>query len=150
MKDDMGHDKQVLLVFIQADSGVDGTSLLDSASSGHSLFSSLKDTLLSNVIRRAQFAIPPLALMILSSRKVAGVTQTICDLRFEKVPLERHWDLVGISVQTGAVKPAFELARALRSKGIKVVLGAIMLMCWSSVRLTISGRKCRKTSLPAH
>ncbi len=123
MKDDMGHDKQVLLVFIQADSGVDGTSLLDSASSGHSLFSSLKDTLLSNVIRRAQFAIPPLALMILSSLKVAGVTQTICDLRFEKVPLERHWDLVGISVQTGAVKPAFQLAGALRSKGIKVVLG---------------------------
>ena len=123
MKGSMGHNKQVLLVFIQADSGVDGTSLLDSASSKHSFISSLKDTVLSNVIRRAQFAIPPLALMILSSQKVPGVSQTICDLRFEKVPLDRPWDLVGISVQTGAVKPAFELARALRSKGIKVVLG---------------------------
>ncbi len=84
MKEDMGHDRQVLLVFIQADSGVDGTSLLNSASSGHSVLNSLKDSLLSNVIRRAQFAIPPLALMILSSQKVPGVNQTICDLRFEK------------------------------------------------------------------
>jgi len=123
MKGGMEQDKQVLLVFIQADSGVDGTSLLDSTFSGRSIFSSLKDSLLSNVIRRAQFAIPPLALMILSSQKVSGVSQTICDLRFEKIPLQRHWDLVGISVQTGAVKPAFDLARTLRSKGIKVVLG---------------------------
>ena len=89
MKGSMGHDKQVLLVFIQADSGVDGTSLLDSASPGHNIFSVLKDSLLSNVIRRAQFAIPPLALMILSSQKKstreqkAGVihsTRMRCDL----------------------------------------------------------------------
>jgi len=81
------------------------------------------DTALSDIIRRAQFAIPPLALMILSSQKVAGVSQTFCDLRFEKLPLDQHWDMAGISVQTGAVRPAFELARALRSRGIKVVLG---------------------------
>ncbi len=116
-------EKKVLLIFIQADSGVDGAASLDSASARRSLFSSLKDTALSNIIRRAQFAIPPLALMILSSQKVAGVSQTICDLRFEKLPLDQHWDMAGISVQTGAVKPAFELARALRSRGIKVVLG---------------------------
>ena len=116
-------EKKVLLIFIQADSGVDGAASLDSASARRSLFSSLKDTALSNIIRRAQFAIPPLALMILSSQKVAGVSQTICDLRFEKLPLDQHWDMAGISVQTGAVKPAFELAHALRSRGIKVVLG---------------------------
>ncbi len=114
---------KVLLIFIQADSGVDGASLLDSASTKRSLFSSLKDSALSNIIRRAQFAIPPLSLMILSSQQVEGVSQTICDLRFEKVPLDQHWDMAGISVQTGAVRPAFELARALRSRGIKVVLG---------------------------
>jgi len=119
----MEQDKKVLLIFIQADSGVDGASLLDSASAKRGLFSSLKDSALSNVIRRAQFAIPPLALMILSSQSVPGVSQTICDLRFENLPLDRHWDLAGISVQTGAVKPAFDLARLLRSKGIKVVLG---------------------------
>lgn len=115
--------KSVLLIFIQADSGVDGTASLDNASPKHGLFGSLKERVLSNVIRRAQFAIPPLSLMILSSVQVTGVTQTICDLRFERLPLDRHWDMAGISVQTGAVKPAFELARSLRSKGIKVVLG---------------------------
>ena len=116
-------EKRVLLIFIQADSGVDGASLLDSATVKRSFFSSLKDSALSNIIRRAQFASPPLALMILSSQKVTGVSQTFCDLRFEKLPLDQHWDMAGISVQTGAVKPAFELARALRSRGIKVVLG---------------------------
>ena len=116
-------EKRVLLIFIQADSGVDGASLLDSATVKRSLLSSLKDSALSNIIRRAQFVIPPLSLMILSSQKVPGVSQTICDLRFEKLPLEQHWDMAGISVQTGAVKPAFDLARALRSRGIKVVLG---------------------------
>ncbi len=115
--------KSVLLVFIQADSGVDGASLLDSASARRGFFSSFKEQAFSQVIRRAQFAIPPLALMILSSVKVPGVTQSICDLRFDTLPLDRHWDLAGISVQTGAVKPAFDLARILRSRGIKVVLG---------------------------
>lgn len=116
-------EKRVLLIFIQADSGVDGAASLDSASAKRSIFTSLKDSALSNIIRRAQFAIPPLALMILSSQVVPGVSQTICDLRFEKLPLDQHWDMAGISVQTGAVKPAFELAHALRSQGIKVVLG---------------------------
>ena len=116
-------EKRVLLIFIQADSGVDGAASLNSASVKPSLFSSLKDSALSNIIRRAQFAIPPLALMILSSQKVAGVSQIFCDLRFEKLPLDQHWDMAGISVQTGAVRPAFELAHALRSRGIKVVLG---------------------------
>ena len=115
--------KKVLLIFIQADSGVDGAASLDSASAKRSLFTSLKDSALSNIIRRAQFAIPPLALMILSSQQVTGVSQTICDLRFDKLSLDQHWDMAGISVQTGAVKPAFELAHALRSRGIKVVLG---------------------------
>ena len=115
-------EKKVLLIFIQADSGVDGAASLDSASAKRSLFSSLKEIALSNIIRRAQFAIPPLALMILSSQKVAGVSQTFCDLRFEKLSLDQHWDMAGISVQAGAVRPAFELARALRSRGIKVVV----------------------------
>jgi radical SAM superfamily enzyme YgiQ (UPF0313 family) len=119
----MEEEKKLLLIFIQADSGVDGASLLDSESVKRGIFSTLKDNAMSNIIRRAQFAIPPLSLMILSSRKVPGVKQSICDLRFEKLPLDRHWDLAGISVQTGAVKPAFELARLLRSRGISVVLG---------------------------
>ena len=83
----------------------------------------MKDRAMSGVIKRAQFAIPPLSLMILSSVEVPGVTQEICDLRFDKLPLEKPWDLVGISVQTGAVRPAFEIASLFRSRGTKVVLG---------------------------
>jgi radical SAM superfamily enzyme YgiQ (UPF0313 family) len=112
----------VLLVFVQAGSGVDGPNLLGQ-SGRRKLFSVLKDKAMNSLIKRAQFAIPPLSLMILSSVDVPGVTQQICDLRFENLPDGEHWDLVGISVQTGAVKPAFELAARLRSKGLKVVLG---------------------------
>ncbi|TCD48661.1 radical SAM protein [Chlorobium sp. N1] len=118
-----GAEKNVLLVFIQADSGVDGASLLAEGERSPGLFSSLRDTLFSRIIRRAQFAIPPLSLMILASVEVEGVRQEYCDLRFERFPADREWDLVGISVQTGAVRPAFELARALRRRGVKVVLG---------------------------
>ncbi len=105
-----------------ADSGVDGPSLLgESERSG--FLRSLKDGVLKNVIKRAQFAIPPLSLMILSSVDEPSVEQHICDLRFETLPVDRPWDMIGISVQTGAVKPTFELSALLRAKGFKVVLG---------------------------
>ena len=48
----MAGEKKVLLIFIQADSGVDGAASLDTALAKRSLFSSLKDTALSNIIRR--------------------------------------------------------------------------------------------------
>lgn len=115
-------DRSVLLVFVPSDSGVDGPSLLgDTERKGY--FHGLKDRVLKQIIKRAQFAIPPLSLMILSSIDEPGVEQHICDLRFEQFPLERQWDLVGISVQTGAVKPAFELSALLQERGIRVALG---------------------------
>ncbi|MBN1278182.1 MAG: B12-binding domain-containing radical SAM protein [Chlorobium sp.] len=119
----MNGEKSVLLIFIQAQSGVDGASLLDAQSGERSLFGAFRDATMNELIKRAQFAIPPLSLMILSSITVSGVHQEICDLRFDALPLEGRWDLAGISVQTGAVKPAFELAARLRQQGIRVVLG---------------------------
>ncbi len=115
-------ERSVLLVFVPSDSGVDGPSLLGEVER-NGFFHDMKDRALKQIIKRAQFAIPPLSLMILSSIDEPGVRQQICDLRFEQFPLERHWDLVGISVQTGAVKPAFELSALLRQRGIRVVLG---------------------------
>ena len=112
----------VLLVFVQASSGVDGAASLDAGAS-KGLLSLLKERALSGVIKRAQFAIPPLSLMILASVEVPGVRQEFCDLRFDRLPLDRHWDLVGIGVQTGAARPAFELAARFREQGTKVVLG---------------------------
>jgi radical SAM superfamily enzyme YgiQ (UPF0313 family) len=118
---DATRTRSVLLIFVQASSGVDGAASLEGTpKSGLAL---LKDRAMSAVIKRAQFAIPPLSLMILSSVDVPGVRQEICDLRFDKLPLDRSWDLVGISVQTGAVKPAIEVASLFRERGVPVVLG---------------------------
>ena len=115
-------NKQVALVFLPSDSGVDGARSLYSDGE-RSLASKWIDGGVRNLIKRTQFAIPPLALMILASIEVDGVEQTICDLRFEEFPFEREWDLVGISVQTGMASKAFELANRLRSRGVTVVLG---------------------------
>lgn len=118
----MDTPKKVLLVFLASDSGVDGARSLFEDQSKHGAAEWFNKTVRS-LIKQTQFAIPPLALMILASVEVDGVRQTICDLRFEKLPLETDWDLVGISVQTGMAKKAFDLADSLRAKGCKVALG---------------------------
>jgi radical SAM superfamily enzyme YgiQ (UPF0313 family) len=114
--------KQVALVFLPSDSGVDGArSLYDEGSDSGPV--RWFNGAVRNLIKKTQFAIPPLALMILASVEVPGIEQTICDLRFEPFPFDRRWDLVGISVQTGMAAKAFALAGELRSRGIPVVLG---------------------------
>jgi radical SAM superfamily enzyme YgiQ (UPF0313 family) len=114
--------KQVALVFLPSDSGVDGARSLYGEGSDSGPVRWFNGAV-RNLIKKTQFAIPPLALMILSSVEVPGIEQTICDLRFEPFPFDRRWDLVGISVQTGMASKAFELAGELRSRGIPVVLG---------------------------
>ncbi|MCS7013533.1 MAG: radical SAM protein [Chloroherpetonaceae bacterium] len=114
--------KRVLLVFPRAASGVDGPRPVFT-SHPPSLLQRCKETLLQNLIKRAQFAVPNMALMLLSSIEVEGVEQRICDMRFDKLPLHEHWDLVGITVHTGAATAAFEVARQFRQRGMKVVLG---------------------------
>jgi len=118
----MAMNKQVALVFLASEGGVDGAKSIygDTEPSG---LKRLLDKGIGSLIKRTQFAIPPLALMILASIEVPGVEQSICDLRFEEFPFERQWDLVGISVQTGMVAKAFELADRLRKRGVPVVLG---------------------------
>ncbi|MEI6691447.1 MAG: radical SAM protein [Chlorobium sp.] len=114
--------KKVLLVFLPSESGVDGARSLYSEKDDSPLFSWFNHSL-RTMIKKSQFAIPPLSLMILSSIEVKGVQQSICDMRFEEFPFHKAWDLVGISVQTGMAKKALELADTLRSRGISVVLG---------------------------
>jgi len=113
---------KVLLVFVRSASGVDGPrSVFDHVPTN--FFVKLKDSMLQNLIKRAQFAVPPTALMVLSSIQVEGVEQHICDMRFDDLPLDAPWDLVGITVHTGLAKAAFEVARLFRERGVKVVLG---------------------------
>jgi radical SAM superfamily enzyme YgiQ (UPF0313 family) len=114
--------KHVLLVFLPSESGVDGARSLYDEQETASFFSWVNSSL-RTIIKQSQFAIPPLSLMILSSIEVEGVEQSICDLRFETFPFERRWDLVGISVQTGMARKAFELAGQLRASGFSVALG---------------------------
>jgi radical SAM superfamily enzyme YgiQ (UPF0313 family) len=114
--------KKVLLVFLPSESGVDGARSLYGERELTPFFKWFNRSL-SAVIKQSPFAIPPLSLMILSSIEVAGVEQSICDMRFEEFPFYETWDLVGISVQTGMARKAFALADKLRSCGIKVVLG---------------------------
>lgn len=113
---------KVLLVFARSASGVDGPRSVfgDAAVSPLTKF---KDSVLQHVIKRAQFAVPPMALMVLSSIEVEGVEQHICDMRFDDLPLDERWDLVGITVHTGAAQAAFEVARLFRQRGTKVILG---------------------------
>ena len=114
--------KKVLLVFLPSESGVDGARSLYGEKELNPFFSWFNQSFRS-IIKKSQFAIPPLSLMILSSIEMPGIEQAICDMRFEKFPFDKSWDLVGISVQTGMAKKAFELADQLRSRGVTVVLG---------------------------
>ncbi|NTW68546.1 MAG: B12-binding domain-containing radical SAM protein [Chlorobiaceae bacterium] len=114
--------KKVLLVFLPSESGVDGARSLYSDTKSNVITSWFNGSL-RNLIKKSQFAIPPLSLMILSSIEVEGVRQTICDMRFEEFPFHEHWDLVGISVQTGMARQAFDLADRLRARGTPVALG---------------------------
>ncbi len=118
----MRSQKKVVLVFLPSESGVDGARSLYGEHESNPLFNWFNRSI-RTMIKRSQFAIPPLSLMILSSLEVAGVEQSICDMRFEEFPFHQSWDLVGISVQTGMAKQAFALADKLRSAGIAVVLG---------------------------
>ena len=130
----MHSSKKVLLVFLPSESGVDGARSLYSEQDKSIIFSWFNRTL-RNLIKKSQFAIPPLSLMILSSIEVEGVEQSICDIRFEEFPLSKTWDLVGISVQTGMAKKAFALADTLRSRGISVALGG--------AHVTLFAESCR-------
>ncbi|MEI6847553.1 MAG: radical SAM protein [Chlorobiaceae bacterium] len=118
----MGSQKKVLLVFLPSESGVDGANSLY-IEKNRTAISSYFNRLVRTLIKKSQFAIPPLSLMILSSIEVEGVQQTICDMRFEKFPFNEKWDLVGISVQTGMARKAFELADKLRAAGTRVAFG---------------------------
>ena len=118
----MRSTKKVLLVFLPSESGVDGARSLYDDKETNTIFTWFNRSF-RTLIKQSQFAIPPLALMILSSIEVDGIEQSICDMRFDEFPLNDNWDLVGIGVQTGMAKKAFDLADNLRSQGTSVVLG---------------------------
>lgn len=114
--------KDVLLIFPHANSGVDGTKSMNTQDQLTG-FKQIKDSILQRVIKKAHFAIPPYGLMLLSSFHDPEINFKICDARFDALPYDHDWDLIGISVHTGAFNKAFDIAKQFKEKGQQVVLG---------------------------
>ncbi|MDX2129193.1 MAG: radical SAM protein [Chloroherpetonaceae bacterium] len=113
--------KKVLLVFTRSASGVDGPRSVTNAKKN--LFGKIKDSVFESVLKRGQFAVPPMALMMLSSVDIPGVEIKICDLRFDALPLDENWDMVGFTVHTGLAKTVFEVSELFRTRGAKIIYG---------------------------
>ncbi|MBN2054671.1 B12-binding domain-containing radical SAM protein, partial [bacterium] len=73
--------------------------------------------------RLKHFMVPPHSLQILSALTPDRHQVAIFDEYHRPAPVDMHADLVGISVWTAAAVRAYELADALRARGLPVVLG---------------------------
>ncbi len=67
----------------------------------------------------------PLALAVLAGLTPLDAEITVFDDRYEVVPFDQPFDLVGITVTTFTAQRSYEIAEAYRSRGIPVVLGGI-------------------------
>lgn len=76
---------------------------------------------------KMSFREAPLTLTSLAALVPAeiGASITIVDESVDRVPLERDFDLVGISCLTGTALRAYEIADAFRARGSRVVLGGV-------------------------
>jgi len=71
-------------------------------------------------LRIPQLTLPILAALTPPEHQVAMVEE-----EFERLPLDEHWDVVGITAMTATAPRAYELASLFRHNGAKVVLGGI-------------------------
>ena len=74
---------------------------------------------------RSKACMEPLALAVLAGMTPDNTAITVFDDRYEAVPFDEHYDLVGITVTTFTAQRSYEIADAYRSRGIPVVLGGI-------------------------
>ncbi|NVL93192.1 MAG: B12-binding domain-containing radical SAM protein [Desulfobacterales bacterium] len=73
----------------------------------------------------AWLRIPQLALPILAALTSPEHEVLMIEEEFERLPLDGHWDVVGISAMTATAPRAYELALLFRQNGAKVILGGI-------------------------
>lgn len=71
---------------------------------------------------RSKACMEPLALAVLAGMTPDNTAITVFDDRYEAVPFDEHYDLVGITVTTFTAQRSYEIADAYRSRGIPVVL----------------------------
>jgi len=65
----------------------------------------------------------PLTFAVLAGFTPAHHEVVLCDDRFEPVPYDEHWDVVGINTEVYTARRAYEIADRFRAMGTKVVLG---------------------------
>jgi radical SAM superfamily enzyme YgiQ (UPF0313 family) len=65
----------------------------------------------------------PLTFAVLKGLTPAGHDVHLCDDRFEPVPWDEPWDVVGLNTEIYTARRAYEIADRFRAKGVKVVLG---------------------------
>jgi radical SAM superfamily enzyme YgiQ (UPF0313 family) len=69
--------------------------------------------------------IPQLTLPILAGLTPPEHEVVMVEEEFERLPLDGHWDVVGITAMTATAPRAYELASLFKHNGAKVVLGGI-------------------------
>ncbi len=72
---------------------------------------------------RASDALEPLAFAVLAGLTPADVEVSLADERLAPVPLDAPIDLAAITVETYTARRAYQIADALRRRGVPVVLG---------------------------
>jgi radical SAM superfamily enzyme YgiQ (UPF0313 family) len=65
----------------------------------------------------------PLTFAVLAGFTPPGHEVALCDDRFEPVPYDEPWDVVGINTEVYTARRAYEIADRFRARGVKVVLG---------------------------
>lgn len=76
-------------------------------------------------IKKKRLYLPGLTLTSLASVTPDSVDLTLVNEPIHDLPLDRHWDLVGLTGMGSGLKRAWELGDLFRSRGSKVVIGGI-------------------------
>lgn len=76
-------------------------------------------------IRQKKLYLPGLTLLSLAAVTPDTVDLTLVNEPVEALPLDRHWDLVGLTGMGSGLKRAWQVADLFRARGSKVVIGGI-------------------------
>jgi radical SAM superfamily enzyme YgiQ (UPF0313 family) len=69
--------------------------------------------------------IPTLTLGMLAALTPSQDEVTTVEEDYEPLPLDAHWDVVGITAMTATAPRAYELASLFKRNGAKVILGGV-------------------------
>jgi radical SAM superfamily enzyme YgiQ (UPF0313 family) len=76
-------------------------------------------------IKKKRLYLPGLTLISLAAVTPDDVDLTLIDEPVDELPLDRHWDLVGLTGMGSGLKRAWQVADTFRARGSKVVIGGI-------------------------